>query len=61
MKYEDLEVGMKVYDPLSSLGYGEVVRICKKTVWVQFLYYNNYPREKTIYDLEHLQFLEKAP
>lgn len=60
MKYEDLKVGMTVCDPLPSLGYGTVLRICKKTVWVQFLNYYNQPKEKTIYDLEHLQFLEKV-
>jgi hypothetical protein len=59
MKYEDLKVGMTVCDPLPSLGYGTVKRICKKTVWVEF-----FPESRqdgiTIYDLEHLQFLEKA-
>lgn len=58
MNYSDIKEGMRVHDPLSSLGYGEVVRVCKKTVWVKF--YGHRHGGATIYDLEHLQFLNSV-
>lgn len=57
MNYSDITEGMRVHDPLSSLGYGEVVRVCKKTVWVKFYQHHG---SATIYDLEHLQFLTRV-
>lgn len=58
MTYSEITKGMRVYDPLAHFGFGDVVRVCKKTVWVQFVEHDKgFP---TIYDLEHLQFLSKV-
>lgn len=48
--------GMAVFDPLPSLGLGQVLSVFKKTVWVKFVNHQH----KTIYDLDHLQFLQEA-
>jgi hypothetical protein len=58
VKHSEIKVGMRVFDLLPSLGYGEVVKVNKKTVWV--LFYKYYNTEPVIYDIPHLQFLEKA-
>lgn len=55
MKYEDLKVGMKVCD---GYWFGYVEKIYKKTVHVRWS--NEYMNGKWIYDLDHLQFLEKT-
>jgi len=56
MKLEDIKVGMQVLDRLPSLGYGVVQKVNKTTVWVKFCNHHS----KTIYDLDHIQFLEKV-
>ena len=53
MTIDQFYKGQRVHDLLPSHGYGEVILVSKTTVWVKFFDHDY----KTIYDLDHLQFL----
>lgn len=57
MEYHQIKEGMQVLDKLPQFGYGEVVKVNKTTVWVKFY---NYRDKLIIYDLDHIQFLERV-